>query len=636
MNGLLQDSLAQLTDIQLQAASWQEGAILVLAGPGSGKTKVLTTRIARLLDESKGQQWRVLALTFTNRAADEMRARVSSLAPEEEGRLFIGTFHSFAAEVLRQGGTHIGIRTDFKVYTTQADRVVLLREALRAKNVHEVGDLAKLLPIIDKLRDRLSGPEASAKFFRDADAGRRVSVAYAAFNDYLQSQNVVDVSGLIYWAHQLLTKYPTLANRYRATYPFVCVDEFQDTNAAQFELLRALVRRPDPNLMVVADDDQIIYQWNGASHKRIEQFVDVYQPEKIQLPTNFRCPPEVVEIANRLVSCNSLRAAWKQPILSGRQKAGANPIRVLSFADELEEAAWIASEVSGLAPSNRAGVAVLARTKAILENVQRAMAARGVESRIVQRRDSFASIPFIWLHASLLTIDRRSDATVFATFVESGNKLFGVDVDVDRLIAEAESKNGDLLRAWLDEMSARQLGRLSQELFAAAASFADRFDFIAYLGAVQRVFHDHYKHLKGEYASFDEDARAWADLRKEIGHSVGAGVTLDRFLQELEMRSKEPPLSLGVVPLLTIHSSKGNEFSHVYLAGLAEDILPSFQSKKSGDESPEMEEERRNCFVAITRTRERLTLTYPKSYKRWRKDPSRFLSEMGLLMGGND
>lgn len=620
-----------LTEVQDQAASWVDGALLLLAGPGSGKTRVLTTRIARLLAEGAG--WRVLALTFTNRAADEMRSRVVELVPDAESRLFIGTFHSFAAEVLRQSGTHIGIDTDFKIYTAQSDRLILLKEALRGASIETQMEPAKLLPIIDRLRDRLAPPDECHGLFADAEVGEMVANAYAAFNDHLLRSNVVDVGGLIYWAHRLFVKYPAIAKRYRTTYRFLCVDEFQDTNGAQYALLKAFAGDSYKNVMVVADDDQIIYQWNGAHHRRIEQFVADFDPEKLQLPTNFRCPAEVVELANRLVSHNRFRAAWKRPLLAAREIGPDSGVRVIKSADETHEAQWIARDIGGRNFRRFGDVVVIARTKALLEGVQAALGAAGIKAQIAQRRDSFASVPYIWLHAALSVVDRRNDENVFSLFVDSGNRLMGLKLEASTLVALAKAEHGDLIKAWVREAQVHVgAAPFTVKLIEAISSYVNEsIEFKRFVSSVERVFHDEQPRLEGEFASYEEDVRAWSELVKEISYVVGPDAGVERFLQELEMRSKEPPLQANVVPLLTIHGSKGNEFDHVYLAGLAEDVLPSFQSKKAGDDSAQMEEERRNCFVAITRTRSTLTLTYAERYRGWRKQPSRFLHEMGLV-----
>lgn len=620
-----------LTEVQQKAADWNEGALMLLAGPGSGKTRVLTTRTARLLLEDAAARWRILALTFTTRAADEMRQRVELLVPNSGGRLLVGTFHSFAMEVLRQSGSHVGVKTDFQIYSNSADRLRLLERALKEEGIDLGEPLSRAFPVIDGLRDRLAGPDESLRFFSDQDRGERFCAAYGAYDRYLSKENALDFPGIIFKAHRLFRDYPAIAERYRRTYRYMSIDEFQDTNLAQYEFVRAFTGEAYKNVFVVADDDQVIYQWNGASPKRLQQFVENYDPSVLQMPTNFRCPAEVVEMANRLVANNLLRTPGKRPLVAGKaQPTQDGRVRLLTFASDGDEYAGVAADVA----TNRAGelgkTAIIARTKALLEGTQLALASAGVDSQIAQRRDNFASTPYQWLHASLQSANRRSDEQQFATFVEAGNALWGLELDVGQLVAQALSDNGDFLRAWSRSAvgAAPQIEGGVEVIKSLAVNLAERNDFHKFIRSAVSIF-DAMPAVE-EDASLEEDARAWKDLYREINSTLGRDAPLDTFLQELSLRSKEPPLRDDVVALLTIHGSKGNEFDHVYLVGLAEDVLPSFQSKKSGDRSPQLEEERRNCFVAITRCMETLTLTRANSYRGWGKQPSRFLAEMGL------
>lgn len=630
-NPELDELLTSLTAVQRQAAEWTDGALVLLAGPGSGKTRVLTSRIAKLLMQSPDATWRLLALTFTTRAADEMRTRIGAVASQQADRLLVGTFHSFAVELLRQSGSHVGVRTDFKIYSTQADRLALLEEAIRAKGVDFPEPVGKAFFVLDGLRDRLVGPDTCASLFSSGERAEYFSRLYAAYHEHLSDQNALDFPAIIFKCHELLTRFPAIAQRYRRTYRYICIDEFQDTNAAQYALIKSFTGSDYRNVFVVADDDQVIYQWNGASPKRLQEFRTEYGAELIQMPTNFRCPGEVVELANRLVANNRLRSPGKRPLEVGKVLADASErVRLLTFGDEHAEAGGVAADIEATGRHHSGSMAVLARTKKILEGVQVALTARGIESRIAQRRDDFASVPYQWLSNALQLANRRSDAGAFRAYVESGNALLGYQADVDELIASAATSHGDFLRAWISWAGAAVTANPMTPaiLSEVVEHLSDRNDFHKFARASVAIFNGYKEPLESIYASVDEDADAWKQLYREIVATVGRDAPLDSFLQELEMRSKEPPLKPGTIPLLTIHSSKGNEFSHVYVAGLAEDVLPSFQSKKQGEHSPEMEEERRNCFVAITRCMDTLTMSWASSYNGWTKQPSRFLAEM--------
>jgi DNA helicase-2/ATP-dependent DNA helicase PcrA len=622
--------LYSLTDVQRQAANWDDGAMMLLAGPGSGKTRVLTSRIARLFKADPAGKWRILALTFTTRAADEMRHRVEQLVPECVERMFAGTFHSFACEVLRQSGSHVGVQTDFKIYSNPEDRLLLLAQALERANVDLDEPLERAFPVLDGLRDRLAGPDECLRYFSDEDRGLRFASAYRAYMRHLEAENALDFPAIIYMAHRLFTEFPAIAGRYRRTYRFTSLDEFQDTNQAQYAFVRSFTGDEYKNLFIVADDDQVIYQWNGASPQRLQQFVADYNPAVLQMPTNFRCPRDVVMMANGLVAHNLLRTPGKNPLESGKNEApDAERVRMLQFESDDAEAAGIAADLAARHRQDAGDVAVIARTKNLLTKVQGELASLGITAQIAQRRDSFASVPYQWLHSSLQIANRRADAREFAAFVESGNALLGMSLDAEELIAIARSGHGDFLRAWVSEarpadpFALKAIGILRIDL-------VERNDFRKFVRGLGDLFAQAEWGLEETQPSFEEDQRAWKDLFSDISRQVGRQAPLDTFLQELDLRSKEPPIKAGVVPLLTIHGSKGNEFHHVYLVGLAEDVLPSFQSKKAGDRSPQMEEERRNCFVAITRCMDTLTLSYAARYNGWPKAPSRFLREMGM------
>jgi len=635
-NSALTAFLGDLTKPQKVAAEWNDGPFLLLAGPGSGKTRVLTARIARLLLESDEENFRIVALTFTNRAADEMRARISSLASGLEQRLFVGTFHSFAADILRQDGIHIEIKSDFKIYSDEVERQDLLNLALanldRSKSLRI--EPSKLLPIIDRLRSLLVPPDKAAERFKDHAAGLYIADAYRSYEETLITQSALDYAGLIYCAYQLFEKFPTISTKYQRIYKYWCVDEFQDTNNSQFLFIKKIISN-SKNIFAVADDDQIIFQWNGASHERVSQFSKEFEPTVLQLPTNFRCPPEVVGLANSLIQYNSLRTAGKEPLVAAKPDTGKrDDVRMVKYQTEDDEANGIAQDVKVRVSRNEGDIAILARTRKILERVLGALRRENVPSRIVQRRDEFQSSPFIWLNAVLVQSNTRSDVRNFEKLVGAFNNLVRSEVSAVDLMAEAKASHGDFLRLWCDSLTESDrleislVGARVKELLVAKSDYVEFCEWaLAWFSKLKLDAVDN----EELYAAFGEDRDAWVSLETEIRSSIGIAQNLEAFLLELSLRSKDAPVRRGEVALMTIHAAKGSEFDIVYLAGLADDVLPSFQAKKAGPQSVEMEEERRNCFVAITRTKKRLILTFSTNYRGWDKAPSRFLFEMGLL-----
>ncbi len=634
----------ELSPIQKEAAKWDKSPLLVLAGPGAGKTRVLTCRIANILDSSCDENFRVLGLTFTNKAADEMRSRVANFVPGQEGRLFLGTFHSFCADVLRQHGTHLNINPNFHIYSQDVDLQAVLNDAVEeAKKESDVvtDSDKKTLIVIQRLKSRLVLPENCREIFIDKEFGERMAIVYPAYEAELSKRNALDFNSLIFKAYLLFTKFPAFAKRYRAVYPYICIDEFQDTNHAQYNFIRAFTGDQHKNLFIVADDDQIIYQWNGASHKRIEEFVKDYSPSVIQLPVNYRCPPEIVSLANNLISYNFLRTINKKPLVAFRPSPGGDTVRLIPvFPDFDAETSGIAKDIKRLHSGHLGSVVVLARSRKLLVGAEHALHNEGLPAVICQRKDEFESTPFIWLHSILRLANDRQNRSYLEAVCGTFTQLTNVEVDPDDVITQARASNRDYLQFWIKLVHQKTSDALVEEIINQTSGFLGEgrdfrgfsklaFDwFNKLIQAKQQANSDPTIEL---FTRYEDERCVWEELTREITESLGDEITLEAFLQELQMHSKEPsPLPNSVI-LMTIHGAKGKEFDHVYLIGLVDDELPSFQSKQKGDNSPEMEEERRNCFVAITRTIETLTLSYAEKYRGWSKIPSRFLFEMGLL-----
>ena len=288
----LEDTLESLSDIQGQAVRHDDGALLVQAGPGSGKTRVLTTRIARLLHDRPDEPFRVLALTFTNRAADEMRDRIERIAPKVEHRLFVGTFHAFSADVLRNNGQHLGIKTDFKIYSDE-ERAEIASRAIASGSGGAAGleaHRAHLIKLVDRAKAKLIPSEDIAGRFNNPETGAKFEMFYTAYDAILRESNAFDFNSLVFSAYQLFVRFAAIARRYRSAYRFWCVDEFQDTTLAQYELLKAMAGEDFRNVFAVADDDQIIYQWNGADYGRIDQFQADFDAALLQIPHQLSLP----------------------------------------------------------------------------------------------------------------------------------------------------------------------------------------------------------------------------------------------------------------------------------------------------------------------------------------------------------
>ena len=637
MDNPLQASLAGLTDVQRQAVDWEDGPLLVLAGPGSGKTRVLTCRIARLLDSSPDQRFRILALTFTNKAANEMATRVAALVPGLEGRANIGTFHAFCAQVLRQHGVHLGIKPDFTIYSRTEDRQAVLEDALSRDHGQDWRhENLRLLPLIDHLKTRLVEPESAERHVgatngSAAEDAVRVARAYRLYEEELRRINALDFNSLILDAYRLFA-YPAMARQYRRAYRYWLIDEFQDTNGAQYKLLRRMAGQDFREIFAVADDDQTIFEWNGANVRRIGELVEDFSCDVVQLPTNFRCPPRIVEAANRLLVYNSRRVASKQPATSASAPGSSPPsgedqIRCREFDTNEDEVAGIADEITCLDATARGRTAVLARTRFLLEAMHRTLAAKDVPAMVVMRRDDFLSPQMRWLVACLKQIARPLDRRNMAVLVEAFGRFAPSSPDWDELVSRSESDRLTCFKVWTDAVREAGMPR----------PVADMVNVIADLSAGNVKLANAIERILGHFDSNDpdddlkDDLSAWHRIQREIKDAQGFS-SLDRFLQELQLRSMEPVPEPGTVSLTTIHGAKGLEFETVYLIGLAEGILPSWHSVKDHGGAA-LEEERRGCFVAVTRTRKRLILSWARHYQGWQKAPSRFIEEMGCLGG---
>lgn len=626
----LEIALAKLTEIQREAVGWGNGAMLVLAGPGSGKTQVLTCRIARLLDEGRDQSFRVLALTFTNKAADEMKERVANFVPGLEERANIGTFHSFCGQVLRQHGIHLGIKPDFAIYSQDNDRKAVLEDALKRADMDADG--VRYLSLIDRMKTLLIEPkDAVSRFTRAADA-QAIAQAYEAYENELRRLNVLDFNSLIFEAFRLFSTFPAIAARYRRSYPYWLLDEFQDTNDGQYRLIRTMAGDDFKNVFAVADDDQIIYQWNGASFRQIQRFRADFQPELIQLPTNYRCPPAIVAAANRLVAYNVQRTETKKPLVAGKtdlKLPEQDHIQLRVFETDEIEAEKIAEEIAARGRDQWSQTTVLARTRASLEKMLKAFQAAQVPGVIAQRRDDFLSAEIRWMVACLVQTVRPLDRRNLAVLIDAFNRFADIQIAVGQVLSDAEASGSGYFSTWIAAATG-EIGASSPH--AKLLETAGRLDPASAKSVIDSMLTELDARASGDDSDPDlvEDLAAWREISSDIRRHFGSSISLDEFLQQLQLRSKAPSPQAHTVTLMTVHGAKGREFDFVYLIGLAEDILPSFQSRQKGDNSPEMEEERRNCFVAITRAKESLILSRANSYRGWTKQPSRFLVEMGL------
>ncbi|WP_083411849.1 ATP-dependent helicase [Janthinobacterium sp. 1_2014MBL_MicDiv] len=627
---------SHLNQSQLAAINWGQGPLLLLAGPGSGKTATLIMRIACLIKQSEEESYRILCLTFTRRAAVNVRERLLDKLPQGTERALVTTFHSFATDILRQHGSHFGLTPEFEILS-EAERIDLLRLVISEKpeEFTKFVSAEKALKAIDFVLRNATPVEEIPSLLRDVDAARQLYVLFTKYKELLTRQNCLDFGSILYFCEELLRERPRVSRQLLTVYRYICVDEFQDTTLVQYRILRALAPKRNSNLFLVGDDDQVIFQWTGASPSRIREIERDYDLTTLQLPENYRCPPHVVSLANALIVHNSERSPGKAPSLSMKEHEVGNTVEVLTFDDDLAEANGIADHIAirimnGAAPSD---IAVLARTTRLLERIRISLNRKLIGNYSQRRTSQFESAPLRFIMAALKLALVRSDEELASAVTKALSDCVAEDLRLEDLITYSADLNGDQLQA-LGALVVDNLD-IPKEIQKAVSILVhgNYSQFIeqtlAYFDSLQSGSRD-----PGEeqFAEYSTERLVWRSIVLEIGGSKNPySLSLGQFLQELALANKTSDTPSNAVQCLTIHSSKGLEFRHVYLVGMAEDQMPPYLSKLAGDGSREMQEERRNCFVAITRTIQTLTMSYAHKYGAQRKKPSRFLYEMGLL-----
>lgn len=618
---------------QEEAVNWNEGPLIVLAGPGSGKTTVLTQRIIKIIENTPNERFRILALTFTRNAAHHMREKIDSVVPDSRERVYLTTFHSFCSDVIRQHGELEKIKPDFSIMTQDLDREELLLEVINEKKQSGLDFKKEDIRYLPKINSYL---EQCLIIEEEPMPNNDINISKYLFFHYLKkmrSTGRIDYAGILYFAWLLLGK-KHIAKHYNTVYKYVCVDEYQDTNIAQFNVLTRLVKKENPNLFIVADDDQIVYQWNGASPERLNQIINTYNASIIQLPENYRCPADVVEIANKMITHNRNRYEAKKPGISLKISKKLNSVTLKSFPDFESEISWIAQDIKDKnhVPSN---TKIMGRTRKLLEEAQTILSNNKIASVIHQRKIEFESFPMQFLHSLLRIIVTRADKIQIQRLSASFYQLEGITIDVHSVIGMAALTGGDLLKAWLRITEERQ------EISNVTKKYLSTIDIdrsmINYNTLINETFSwldslSGLDNFNSEiFDNYKNEKDVWDFLIKDINNTTPSDLTLGGLLQELDLRDKSEPVQNDAFELITIHGAKGLEFEHVYLIGMVNDILPTYNSIKNGARPESLEEERRSCYVAITRTQNTLTLTYSNKYRNWQKQPSMFLSEMGLL-----
>lgn len=588
----------QLNEAQWEAVSTVEGPLLILAGAGSGKTRTLTERIVYLLERGLAQPEEILAITFTNKAAQEMRRRVELRLAGRVRDLWIMTFHRASLEILRREIERLGYRTDFVVYDTQ-DQLAVVRQALRAENVSEERFAPRdLLWRISRLKNELKEPTAIGEGFAD-DVLRRVFERYQAF---LREQNAVDFDDLIGLTVRLFETEPEVLARYQERFRFVHVDEYQDTNMAQYRWLRLLTER-HRNLAVVGDPDQSIYGWRGADIRNILEFErDFPGARTVILDRNYRSTRRILAAANAVVRENRQRLD-KELWTDGPE---GRPIVYVETEDGRREAEWVAEEVLHLVARGRSlrDMAVLVRTNAQTRPLEEAFLRHRIPYLLVGGIRFYERAEVKDVLAYLRLLVRPDDEVAFLRAVSAPRRGVG-EATIQLLREEADRRGLSLYRA-----IPFYRGR-GQTVFQAFYDQLESWKSISSLARLVEVVREQ-SGLKAQWqAEGVEICQQRLDnvkaLEERAREAELEGDDLSTFLDRVALLSDVDEIREGedALLLLTIHAAKGLEFPVVFLPGLEEGILPHARAMA---EDRDVEEERRLAYVAMTRAKEELYL----------------------------
>ena len=618
-------------DSQLAAINWNEGAALVLAGPGAGKTMVLTQRIARLIESSINQSYRILALTFTRAAAKEMGKRLQSILGENMSRVRAETFHAFALDLLVKFGNAIGLSPDFIIPETEVDCDDILRAVVSEAYASGMSYEEVRRGIDAILRNGLSMDEVEECIQRDTEVSGRLAIIKDLFLEYkgrLIKSNIIDYSMMLYLAIELLNKFPRIVERVRLVYRYICVDEFQDTTAVQYKMLKQICPK-GANVFVVADDDQTIFQWNGASPDRLKEYSQEYEAEILQLPRNYRCPSVVVDMANLLIAHNSDRYPGKDKGYSKKEEQDVVEYKV--YESWKAELVGLANDIrSRISINNRKNCLVIARNNRMLLEACDSLGSQGILAEIVSSQRDFSSLQISWLYHFLRFLRFPQSKSEVEEVCKITGALSEDSSLLSHLLDKYQLQGGSIADIFVCEMESLPYWNGMAQI-CNKYRYSIEIDFKKFGKEVVEWFDAKRVGEAQDYDDFEADKTTWNELVKAFDSERKSG--LSSFLQDLSMTSKVPRCTADCVRMQTVHTSKGTEADFVYVIGLADEIFPSYYSislKPDGTESSVLQEERRNLFVAITRTVKRLYLSRSRFYNRYMKKPSRFLKEMGL------
>lgn len=614
------DIYSSLNKEQLEAVFHTEGPLLILAGAGSGKTRVLTHRISYLIEEKGVNPWNILAITFTNKAAGEMRERVDNLVGFGAESIWVSTFHSTCVRILRRHIDRIGYDNNFTIYDTD-DQRTLIKEVCKVVDIDtKIYKERSLISAISAAKNEMLTPDMYQQSVLGEYGKEKIAKVYHEYDKQLKANNALDFDDLLLKTVQLFEADPDVLRNYQERFRYILIDEYQDTNTVQFCFVSLLADKYK-NLCVVGDDDQSIYKFRGANIKNILDFENVFPNAKvIKLEQNYRSTGNILKAANAVISNNYGR---KDKTLWTENQEGSK-IQLHSFDTGYDEAEFVANDIIKRVQmdSSYNDFAVLYRTNAQSRLFEEHFVANSIPYKIVGGVNFYARKEIKDLLAYLKTIDSGRDDLAVRRIINVPKRGIGLTT-INRIQDSALDREIDFYEALMGVDLIPNIGRSASKVDSFVAliehfkNLADELtlsdllreiiDKTGYIDEVNKEDEDiastrmeNIDELLSKVAAYEEDC----DTKDEIA-------TLSGLLEEVALVADIDSLdeSLDYVVLMTLHSAKGLEFPHVYLVGMEDGLFPSFMTI-SNDEPEELEEERRLCYVGITRAEDKLTLTH--------------------------
>ena len=604
---------------QMEATRHVDGPLLILAGAGSGKTRVLTHRIVYLIEEMGVNPWNILAITFTNKAAGEMRERVDQLVGFGADQIWVSTFHSTCVRILRRFIDKLGFGNNFTIYDTD-DQKTVMKGVCKRLNV-DTKQLSErtLMGYVSSAKDEL----ISVREYEISAAGdfRKSTIAkvYREYQEALRASNALDFDDIIVKTVELFKAQPDVLAYYQDRFKYIMVDEYQDTNTAQFELIRLLADR-NRNLCVVGDDDQSIYKFRGANIRNILDFEFHYPEAKVvKLEQNYRSTQNILDAANAVIRNNVGR---KAKALWTNQGAG-KPVHFRQLENAYEEAEYLADDISRKVRGGASygDFAILYRTNAQSRLLEERMVVEGIPYNVVGGVNFYSRAEIKDVLAYLKTIDNGRDEVALRRIINVPKRSIGA-ASLEKVATYAQSKELTLFDAMCEVEQIPGLGKAAAKIrefvnmILVLRSGRESYGIVDLISAVmERTAYADYLVSQDEESAEDRLANIDELITKATGYEeTHDEILLSEFLEEIALVTdldNAEDMDNRVL-LMTLHGAKGLEFPYVYLSGMEDGLFPSYVTITS-DDNTDLEEERRLAYVGITRAMQELTLTCAKS-----------------------